>query len=217
MIEAVIFDMDGVIINSEPIHYKVNQIIYEKLGIKVPRSEYNTFIGKSNTDIWSFLKRKYNLKESVSSLIEKQISGNIKYLKSHEVNPIPGVKPLLDELSEKQITTGLASSSPEIYIETVLEELGLKSYFKVTVSGETVARGKPEPDIFEKAARILGVEPPHCVVIEDSKNGVNAAKAAGMICIGYRNEESGDQDLSAADVVVDSLEKVNYQFIKDLI
>ena len=93
----------------------------------------------------------------------------------------------------------IASSSPRLFIEAVVEKIGIQQYFTIIVSGEEVERSKPEPDIFLKAARLLNVNPFECLVVEDSKSGTIAAKKAGMKCIGYLNLNSGEQDLSQAD------------------
>ena len=106
----------------------------------------------------------------------------------------------------------VASSSMYERIERTAKSLGVDDCFDVYVSGEQLKRPKPAPDIFIKAAELLGVSPSECIVIEDSGNGVNAAKAAGMACVGYINPGSGDQDLSAADYLVESLEGLETSF-----
>jgi HAD superfamily hydrolase (TIGR01509 family) len=104
----------------------------------------------------------------------------------------------------------LASSSTQRVIDTVLEKLALVGVFDPVVSGEEVEHGKPAPDIFLRTAGLLEIPPETCLVIEDSANGVRAAKAAGMVCIGFRNPNSGAQDLSAADAIVASLDEIRF-------
>ncbi len=215
--KAVIFDMDGVIIDSEPIHYKANKRIYDKLGIKVSETEYQSFIGLSNTNMWTILKEKHSLNESIEELKELQLKENLTYLIHNQEEPIPGIESFLEVLKKKDLKIALASSSPDEYIKKVLENLNLKDYFEVAISGELFKRGKPYPDIYLHTAKLLGVKPEECVVIEDSQNGVKAAKGAGMITIGFDNVNSGNQDLSEADMVVASLEKLSIGLLQNLI
>ncbi|MFW5982228.1 MAG: HAD family hydrolase, partial [Halanaerobiaceae bacterium] len=212
-LKAVIFDMDGVIIDSEPIHYKVNQDLYRKLEIEVSDDEYSNFIGVSNRDHWNILKDKYGLKNTTEDLVKRQIDSNIQHLDKSDEEAIPGIIDLLEELRINNVKIALASSSAMRYIETVLEKFQIKDYFSVKVSGEDMDRGKPHPDIFLETARQLGLKPKDCLVIEDSENGVKAAKSAGMKCVAYINPNSGNQDLSLANIKVDSIKKLT---IKEL-
>ncbi len=215
-LQAVIFDMDGVIIDSEPIHYKVSQKLYDELEIEVSKEEYNNFIGVSNTDNWNHLKEKFNLTESIEKLIIKQNNQNIKHLQNSDEEPIFGIVQLLEDLKINNIIIGLASSSSQRYIKAVTEKFAIDDYFSIMVSGENMDRGKPHPDIFLEAADKLGVDTASCVVIEDSEHGVQAAKTAGMKCIGFVNPNSGNQDLSLADTLVDSIKKVTVKMMEGL-
>ena len=128
-----------------------------------------------------------------------------------DLQPIKGIPELLANLKKDGIAIGLASSSEKAFIEMVLEELGIRGYFQAVVSGEEVERSKPEPEIFLRAAELLNVDPADCLVLEDSRHGVEAAKRAGMKCIGYQNPNSGPQDLSRADKIVHTLENLDYR------
>ncbi|MFW6035005.1 MAG: HAD family hydrolase [Halanaerobiales bacterium] len=215
-LEAVIFDMDGVIIDSEPIHYQANLQLFKKMNIQVTRDEYEGFIGLSNTEVWSRLKEKHNLNSPVEELVSEIVESNIKVLKGSQVEPINGIKPLLDKLRKVKLKVALASSSPTEYIRQVLEKLKIKEYFETTVSGEELKNGKPDPDIFLHTAELINVKPGNCLVIEDSENGVKAAKAAGMKCIGYNNLNSGSQNLDNADIIINSITEINLNFINKL-
>lgn len=124
------------------------------------------------------------------------------------LEPIPDVGKWLSWLKTQNIPLAVASSSPKALIELIMDKTGLGIYFDAFVTGEEVAHGKPAPDIFLHAAGLLGVEPASCLVIEDSRNGVRAAKSAGIRCVGYHNPGSGNQDLSLADEVVRSYEQL---------
>lgn len=216
MIEAVIFDMDGVIIDSEPIHYKVNQELFKKLEIFVPNDEYKGFIGISNSTMWALIRDKYKLKPSTEELKIMHFNMIIENLKSCNKKPIPGILNLLKELKQNNIPIGLASSSERECIKLVLRILDIKEYFNTFVSGEEVTNGKPAPDVFLRTAELLKVNPINCIVIEDSKNGTIAAKTAGMKCIGFQNKNSGNQDLSQADLIADSIEELNMNILNKL-
>lgn len=216
-LKAVIFDMDGVIIDSEPIHRKFNKGLYKELGLDISEEEYNNFVGVSNRDHWIILKKKYNITESVDELIQIQTNGLIEKLNTLEIGPILGVRELLAEIHNEGIKIALASSSALTYINTVIEKFALTDYFPVLTSGENMEKGKPHPDIFIKTAEKLSVAPEDCVVIEDSKHGVSAARKAGMRCVAYFNPNSGNQDLSHADIIVNSMEEINIKLLKELI
>ena len=116
---------------------------------------------------------------------------------------------MLEEIKTAHLPIAIASSSPKIFIEAVVEKIGIRQYFKILISGEEIERSKPEPDIFLKAALLLNVNPSECLVVEDSKSGTIAAKKAGMKCIGYQNFNSGNQDLSNADFIVNDIREID--------
>jgi len=216
MLKAVIFDMDGVLIDSEPFHLIINKRIFGELGINVSVKEYQTFIGTTHEYMWSSLKEKYGLPQSVAELVHMQASGITEYLKNEKVEAIKGVIDLLYLIKKENIKTGIASSSPKEVIELVINKLGISNYFRAIVSGEDLEKVKPAPDIFLEAARLLDTEPLNCVVIEDSEKGIKAAKAAGMKCVGFQNYNTGDQDLNKADLIVDEYNSLKISTLRDL-
>lgn len=216
MLQAVIFDMDGVIIDSEPFHLEVNRQIYSELGIDFCEEEYAGYVGVSNEEMWADIKKKHALPHPVSQLKEMQISRDIKHIRSGQEKPIPGVTGLLQDICDKGFPVALASSSSMQLIELITESFGIRKYFTAVVSGENMERGKPEPDIFLHTARLLKVPPESCVVIEDSKNGVTAAIVAGMKCIGFSNPNSANQDISQADLVVDNLTGLSVEVLRHM-
>ncbi|NLM96417.1 MAG: HAD family phosphatase [Halanaerobiaceae bacterium] len=216
-LKAVIFDMDGVIIDSEPIHSRLNMELYRKLGFELTVEEYSKFVGVSIKDQWYILKEKYDIKESIEELIEMQNTGLIDEISVLEIEPIPGIRELLAELKKENIKTALASSSTLSYINAVLEKFALTDCFPLIISGENLERSKPHPAIFLKTAEKLNLTSEECVVIEDSRNGVTAALEAGMKCIAFSNPNSGKQDISKADIIVNSIEEINIELLKKLI
>jgi HAD superfamily hydrolase (TIGR01549 family) len=218
MLKAVIFDMDGVLIDSEPFHLVVNEKIFADLGINLSEDEYHSYIGTTHKDMWRTIKERHNLPQSVPELVNMQVSGNINYIKEEDIEPIKikGVAELLFKIASENIKIGIASSSPTEVIELVINKLNISNYFSAIVGGEEIERGKPSPDIFLKASKRLNTDPSECIVIEDSKNGVLAAKAAGMKCIGFENPNSGNQDLGKADLIVDNFDSLNVNTLKGL-
>jgi len=208
VIQAFVFDMDGVIIDSEPLHFEVDIETMRGLGVKISETELERFVGMTNPAMWKVLREEYALGQTVEQLIDIQLAAKMQALTDRAYEPIDGIRELLNELSGRGIPIGLASSSPRSFIEGVLEKFGLASYFGCVVSGEEVGSGKPAPDVYLEAAKQLGADPAACAALEDSRNGIAAAKAAGMRCYGYVNPNSGHQDLSAADRIVRSVRDI---------
>lgn len=204
-IKAVIFDMDGVIIDSEPLYYQIQNELFNKLGFTVSRSEYDKFIGAGMQLMWKNLCSKHNLLFSVEQLIN--MNNTIIYntfKKSNSLKATEGFISFLTSIKKHGVKTAVASSTSKRIIKIILSKLAILQEFDVVISSEEVLQGKPEPDIFMETASRLIIDPVNCIVIEDSTNGVNAAKKAGMKCIGFSNINSGNQDLSAADIIVNS-------------
>ena len=207
---AVIFDMDGVLVDSEPIYLRSNQRIFASLGIQVPRREYQEFVGTSADRMWSTLKQRFHLRESVAMLAQREYDGFLEELvRLDSLQPIAGVEKLVRGLQALPVRLAVASSSFRKVVTAVLAKSGLAAFFEVLVCGEEVKRGKPDPDIFLKTADHLGVPPAGCLVIEDSPRGIAGAKAAGMRTVGFQNPNSGEHDLSGADVVIDAFSRDN--------
>ena len=205
MIKAVIFDMDGVLVNSEPYHFDFEKNHLKEMGITITDRELENFVGISVENFWKTIRERYNVDETIERLVEQDTDLRVSYFSNiRNLESVDGVRELIVTLRDKGIKTAVASSSHIRLIETVLEKTGLAEYFDETVSGCDVENGKPAPDIFLRTAEILGEGTEDCVVIEDSFNGLKGTKAAGMKCIAFRNPESGNQDLSAADLVIDS-------------
>ncbi len=202
--------MDGVIIDSEPLHFESDRMVMREFGVELTDEELNRFVGVANPQMWAELKDKYSINITIEELLERQHASKLKLLEERELETISGIDELISDLQKKGIAIALASSSSREFIELVLKKLGITECFQVIVSGDEVEKGKPEPDIFLKAAELLKVSPENCIVLEDSQHGVNAAKKAGMKCIGFINPNSGNQDLSKADKVVSTLVGLEY-------
>ncbi|QYR23497.1 HAD family hydrolase [Paenibacillus sp. sptzw28] len=213
MIEAFIFDMDGVIIDSEPIHFDVDVQTLDYFGTTIKKEALEKYVGMTNPEMWGLIRQEYNIMQSVDEIIEYQLANKITILQTLNIEPIDGIWELIIELKQNNIPIGLASSSPRVFIEAVLKKFTISEFFDCIISGEEVNKGKPAPDIYLEAAKLLGAGPRNCMVLEDSRNGVAAAKAAGMRCVGYINPNSGNQDLSGADLIIRSVRDLNVSII----
>ena len=208
--KAVIFDMDGVIIDSEPIHFEVDMQTMKDLGCEISVEELEKYVGTTNEYMFTDIKKNYNIRKSVEEIINYNVEMVKNKIIQSNLEPIEGIRELLIDLKNKNIPAAIASSSPKDFIDVVVSKFELKDYFKYIVSGEEVANGKPAPDVYIETAKKLGLSPKDCTVIEDSKNGVLAAKTAGMKCIGFQNSNSGNQDLSKADAIVKSIAEIKF-------
>lgn len=217
MLKAVIFDMDGVIMDSEPIHFIVDREIFKELKVTISEVEHQSFVGTIDHDLWAYIQERFMLDLTVDELIEKKRKRYLDYLETqaNEV-PIPGVVALIQDLSAHQIKLAVASSASRKNIELVLKLFKLEQFFQVSVCGDDVTKGKPDPAIFLQAALQLGVNSSECAVIEDARHGVWAAKKAGMKCIGFINPHSGKQELSFADLIISDFVNLNYQILNQL-
>lgn len=208
MISAVIFDMDGVLFDSEPYHDQTTTSILESYGAKGAYEAIRPYVGRSPEDMWTAMKAKYDIPASVEDLVELQWKKNVAGLKDSGLERSEGLSELLEFCHEKGIRVAVASSSRQDFIEAVFDHLDLWKYVEVFASGSEVENGKPMPDIYLLAATRLDVDPERCLVVEDSTAGVQAGRMAGMYTIGYDNPTSGGQNVNAADVVVKSLSEI---------
>ena len=203
---AVIFDMDGVILDSERVYQEIEREMFVELNIPVSREEHGKFTGTAERTMWQYMKNRYGFKEDTSELVHQERVRFLSRLSSPPgIPPMEGIKELLKELSNRSIPLLIASSSSREIIEAVVLQLGISEYFTGIVSGDEVEETKPSPDIFIKASKLINIPPEHCVVIEDSENGVRAARAAGMRVVGLVNPASGQMDLSGADMIIHGL------------
>ncbi|MBD5137630.1 MAG: HAD family phosphatase [Lachnospiraceae bacterium] len=212
MLKAIIFDMDGVLIDSEPVHFEANKKIMKGFGHDLEYEYYKQFIGSTLTHMWQVLKEDYGIEDEIESLNKMSEQGSKDIIGKDGYIKIPGACELVEMFRKNKLRLAVASSSAPDIIDNVVSSLGIKQYFDILVSGMNVAHPKPAPDIFLNAAELLEVDSSECMVIEDSANGVNAARSAGMTCVGYINPNSGVQDLSNAHYLVESFVGLDMSF-----
>jgi len=208
-IQGFIFDMDGVLIDSEPVYMEQERLSYARHGVVLNETELSRFVGTTQRHMWNAIKTEYGLADSLDGLMAEHHRLLMDALQSTPLPAMPGVTQLLTALKTAAMPCAVASSSPRELVELILRNAGLQHFFSEIVCGDEVEHSKPDPEIFLMAAKRLGVPPSSCAVIEDSAHGVAAAKAASMFCVGLLNPNSGQQDLSAADVCVHHHDEIN--------
>lgn len=223
MLRAVIFDFNGIIVDDEPIHFKLFQRVLGEEGISLTEEAYYArYLGFDDRGAFSFGYREHNRSlsdEKLAELIERKAVYYQEAIRNH-VSIFPGVKTLVAELAPS-LPLAVASGALRREIETILTTAGLIDSFQAIVSAEDVERGKPEPDIFLEALSSLNrhkdnpIVAADCIVIEDSKEGVKGARRAGMKCLAVTNSH-GAELLSEAHAVVKSLEDVNLSLLRKL-
>jgi HAD superfamily hydrolase (TIGR01509 family) len=204
---AVIFDMDGVLIDSEPIHFEAIGALLTDHGVSSPAYHDESFFGCTAHEVFRTLRRRYQLVPTEDDLAAEWISRVVALL-SRPLQPLPGVPGVLNDLRARGLRLALASGSAPSIVAATLAGLGLSQAFECMVSGHEVSRGKPAPDIFLETANRLGLPAAGCLVIEDSYNGLTAAVAAGMRCVAVPCASTAGQDFSAATVRLESLTRL---------
>jgi len=202
-IKCVIFDMDGVIIDSEALHKKAYYETFISLGLEVSENLYKTLTGSSTINAFQRLIAHFNLAEDPNELV---LQKRKRYVNFFENDPtlhlVEGVEDIIKYFYSKDITLVLASSSAMINIDRVFNRFDLNQYFTAKISGADLTESKPHPEIFEKAAVLGNTPKENCIVIEDSDNGVKAANDAGIFVFGYNNPLSEGQTLENANAVI---------------
>lgn len=215
MFKAVIFDMDGTIIDSEPIYEEVSEEVFEKYGFELTQADHDRHMGANLKDIWSDILDRYQVKEEyahyeLEDFLEDHIHSSYQGLADKEdLELIPGVEEWFKFFKDHGYKMIIASSSYEPIIKHVYERFGLDKYMEGYIGANSIENGKPDPEIFIKAAAELGVEPEQTLIIEDSENGVEGAHAAGAKVVGFNRAQDQSQDLSKADLIIKEFNQEN--------
>ena len=205
----MLFDMDGVLVDSEPIHFAGRHATLAHYGIKTTDEELSHYTGILAEQFLTDMSKKYNVNIPLEEALVLSKENFKKVFANYELKAIDGIKELLQKLQEKNISMAVASSSRHELIDEVVTRLDIKHYFKAFISGHDVAQSKPAPDIFIEAAKAVDELPTDCVVLEDSHNGIVAGHAAHCYCIGFRSPHSGNQDFALANVIVNSINEID--------
>jgi HAD superfamily hydrolase (TIGR01509 family) len=201
--KAIIFDLDGVIVDTEPLNKICMSEFLVTLGLKNPGELPANLQGLNTKAYWTLVKSEYGLNTPIEEIVVRWRPYYLAYLSSLDQIPvIPGIPELIECLQSANYHLAIASSANPKRIKLILDKTGLAHPFSVIVDGDSYKQSKPAPDCFLLAAKRLGMAPEDCIVIEDSNNGVQAAKAANIRCIGYGGSAHNNDDLSQADVVI---------------
>lgn len=210
--------MDGVIVDTEPVHHYAYHKHFEILNIKVSPEMYATFTGNSTKNVYQKIKEIFGIQGEIDLLVNnKRDLFNNAFDVKEDLDLLPGVKELIVDLHNNGIQLILASSASKVTIERIFKRFNLHQYFTHIVSGEDFPKSKPHPAIFLHAASLSVAPKEECIVIEDSTNGVRAAKAADIFCVGYQSENTKLQDLSDADLIIKHFNELDANKVKNLI
>ena len=201
---AVIFDMDGVLVDGEPLHFAAARDVLAGFGAELTWETYTDWIGETFDTIWPDIQRRFALPVERGEY-ERAFGPRVQEQYERHAVAMPGAHDLLGRLRDAGVPLGLATSTKRPRVDIALARLDLARFLTVTVSGDEVARGKPDPEIYLTAAGRLDVPPERCLVLEDSPAGVASARAAGMRAIGVRINGGSGRPLDGADRIIESL------------
>ena len=211
---GLIFDMDGVLVDTGPFHKKSWGILAEENNIFTTDEFFEKYFGMINADILpKFFNRELSMPEIIK-YSERKESLYRDLIKGHLL-PMPGVCELISTAHKAQWKIGIGSSGPADNINLIIDEIEIKQYISGIVTGNDVEKGKPDPEVFLKAAEKIKVSPDRCIVIEDVPAGIKAAKNAGMKCIAVTTTHHRDK-LFSADMILDSLEEISVKDIEEV-
>lgn len=178
---AVIFDLDGVLVDSEPVQARASRELFAGYGREYTRVHEREFLGVRVKDEMAILKRRWRLKPTVAALMAQRRQILERLIDDMELKS--GARALLQRLAKRRVPMGLGTSSETWYVDRVMLKFNLRHYFTAIVTGDDVVKGKPDPEVYLRVAAGLGVAPADCMVIEDAPTGAAAARAAGMKCV----------------------------------
>lgn len=217
MKNTVIFDMDGVIVDTEPLHKKAYYQHFGELGIEVDAELFSRFTGKSTRNVYQMIKEIFKIDTDVEALIQKKRTIFYGLFDSDPaLQLLDGVENLVKNLHSANFQLILASSAAKSTINRVFKRFDLFPYFSHLVSGEDFPESKPNPAIFIEAQRLSGNVKTSCIIIEDSTNGILAANRAGIFCVGYKSANSKNQNYELADMVIQHFDELDPTRIADL-
>lgn len=206
IIKAVLLDLDGLLVDSEPLHWKAWQKVAEELGATLSEEEISRFTGVGNIVVANFLKEKIETPLNAEDLIKKKVAKYMALLKN--IKLMSGIRELLAKIKKNHLRMAVVSGAPRSEAIPSLQYPGIFSYFDVIIAEEDVKNPKPAPDAYLLAAKKLNVLPKECIALEDSETGVASARAAGVYCIAVPNEDSKSQNFSKANLEIESIQAI---------
>ncbi len=217
MLKAVIFDMDGVLINSTEYTWQSFNTVLKQFGAKFSSSDIKKYLGVSLQDKWQIWKKKYGITGyDVDSFSRKATEIEFKLMKK-ELRPSGVLNNFLQSLKEKGLKLAVATSSNRERVEKILEMLEIKGFFEALVTAEDVKKSKPNPEIFLKAAAKLKTSPENCVVFEDAVNGIEAARKAGMKVVALQTEFHSKEELKYAEKIIRNFSEIDAETLEKMV
>ena len=214
---AAIFDMDGLLIDSEPFWNQAADTIFQEYGFSLSPVEYATTTGMRTREFVAYWFHRNKVNPTEIDRAGLAIIGLVVELVQHRGKAMPGVEHIINFCRQQGFRLGLATSSPMALVEVVMDKLGLHSVFEAVTSAEHLPYGKPHPQVYLNCAEALGVSPLECLCFEDSFNGMIAAKAARMTCIVVPGgHQQNDPRFQAADMRLSSLQTLNGLLLQTL-
>jgi beta-phosphoglucomutase family hydrolase len=212
--KAIIWDMDGVIADTAPYHFKAWQQVFQKRGVKFTEADFKHNFGQRNDTIIRDIQGQGTSQSEIDAISQEK-ENSFRNMVRQRIKPLPGVINLIKLLAEHGFKMALASSAPIENIQLLITGLGINNYFQAIISDKEVTEGKPSPQGFLLAAQRLGVKPENCIVVEDAVAGVSAAKRAGMRCLAVTNTHPR-KSLLEADLIVNTLEAISVNDLEEL-
>jgi beta-phosphoglucomutase len=207
MLKAVLFDMDGVLVDSEELICQAAIEMFREKGLIVQPEDFIPFVGTGENRYIGGVAEKYNFSVDIKE-VKKRTYEIYDTIVRNKLKPLPGVKEFINSCKDRNLKIAVATSADEVKMKINLREIGLPvETFDVTVNGLQIERKKPFPDIYLKAAELLGVPPENCLVVEDAPSGIKAARAAGMKCLAVMSSFS-EKELKDADWIARDLSSV---------
>ncbi|HID24473.1 MAG TPA: HAD family phosphatase [Planctomycetaceae bacterium] len=205
LIQGVVFDLDGLLVNTELVFNEAGQELARRRGKQMSRDVFQKMMGRRPAEAFTVMIQTLGLTDSIETLQRESEEIFFGLLDEH-LRLMPGVTGLLSELERMRLPKAVATSSPRDYAHKILTRVGLQDRFAFTLGAEDVQQGKPHPEIYLKAAERLGITPPRMLVFEDSEAGTKAAAAARAFVVAVPHEFSAHHDFSPADYVADGLD-----------
>ena len=214
--KGILFDMDGVLVDSEPLFHKAVNIMVERCGAAPITEEENNryLLGTTVEETWIRVKELREVPQTPAELLAGY-NEVVKEVLRSDLTPRPGVRRLIAEAQRRGLPIAVASSSLREWVDLKLSVIGLTDAFPVKLGGDDIENGKPAPDIYIKAAGLIGLEAADCVAIEDSPIGLAAASSSGAYTVCTLTDSTRHLDLSAADVIIENLEEFDYSLLTD--
>lgn len=209
---AIIFDLDGVLWDGEPLYHEAFNVVLRPHGCTVTAEDYLNIIGNSVEAAWAWVLDNCGIQEPPDRFYRLYDEAVLEML-AGPIEPLPGVHDLLTELRSRRIPIGLASASLRQWVDATVQGIGISRFLDTTVSASEVEHAKPAPDLYLKAAANLGIDPALCVAVEDTRTGIASAKAAGMFAIQVRASSTALPPLAEADAVLDHYSQFDFALL----